>query len=239
MNRSTSLGVLTAFSIGATFAAGCGSDRPEWEPSDPEEQVALVSAGISNATGSVEASSVKEISASYTADSSSLDVILSALAKTNFAGEKCVTKSSDEGTVDLSCASEGAGKGSIHFSSSDEITAESTEIFIELDTEDACVGNHCFTGTFALSAKGSLGGLKTTLAASVDAGDVHTFMGLEAELSSEQATAKLALFDSGGRSYTFTPAVDGSFIIEGANGSFTCTVDGSAGHCTGASEFDF
>jgi hypothetical protein len=47
------------------------------------------------------------------------------------------------------------------------------------------------------------------------------------------------LFDSGGRSYTFTVAADGSFIVEGANESFTCTPAGSGGSCTGATEFDF
>ena len=239
MIRSTRLSILLPVVAGLAFLSGCGSNRPDWEPSDPQEQVDLVDTGVTNATGTIEASSVKEVFASYEVSASPLGVMLSALAKTNFAGEKCVTKSSNEGTVDLACASDGAAKGTVNFSSNDDITASSTEIFIEFDTDNACVGSSCFQATFALSAKGSIGGLKTTLAASADAGDVHTFMGIESELSTEQATTKIALFDSGGRSYTFTLAVDGSFIIEGANGSFTCVPNGSGGHCTGSTEFDF
>jgi len=232
----TTLFIASALSL---LATGCGSDRPDWEPSDPEEQVALVSTGVTQATGTIEASSVTEIFSAYQASGSKLEIMLTALASTNFAGEKCVTKSADEGTVDLDCASEGQASGTVDFSSDEEITAESSEIFIEFTTEDACVGGTCFEATFAMQAQGSIGGLKTTLAASADEGDVHTFIGLEAALSSEQETTKLALFDSGGRSYTFTLAVDGTFIIEGANGSFSCTPAASGGSCTGATEFDF
>jgi hypothetical protein len=234
------LQLTTLFTASAlTFVAGCGSNRPDWEPSDPEEQVALVTTGVTQATGTIEASSVKEIFDAYQASGSQLAIMLGALASTNFAGEKCVTKSEDEGSVDLDCASDGQASGTLEFSSGDDITAESSEIFIEFTTEDACVGSTCFEATFAMQATGSIGGLKTTLAASADEGDIHTFIGLESALSSEQETTKLALFDSGGRSYTFSIAVDGTFIIEGANGSFACTPAGSGGSCTGATEFDF
>jgi hypothetical protein len=237
--RSLQLATFLTASALTLVAVGCGSNRPDWEPSDPEEQVALVKVGITKATGTIDATSVKEIFDAYQVGGSKLAIVLGALATTNFAGESCVTKSADEGSVDLDCASEGAASGTIDFSSDDEITAESSEIFIEFSTEDACVDGTCFEATFAMEAKGSIGGLSTTLAASADEGDIHTFIGVEAALSSEQETTKLALFDSGGRSYTFVAAVDGSFILEGANGSFACTPSGSGGSCTGATEFDF
>lgn len=225
-------------------AIGCGESRPEWEPSDPEEQVALVEQGVTKATGTVDATSVKEVYGAQLSVGVKQAAILEALAKVKFAGEQCVTKTADEGTVDLKCASGGSVTGSVSFAADTDITAEATEIFIELTTEDACASGVCFEGTFALQAKAGLSGVTTTVAASTtvtsgDGADTQVFLGVQTVASLEEVTAKLALFDSGGRSFTFTAAVDGTFIIEGANGTFSCTPEGTGGKCTGSTEFTF
>ncbi len=229
---------LSTGTLAAVFAIGCSSTRPAWEPSDPQEQLDLVSAGVSHATGTIEASSVREIYDSYRSDGVAIDTILSALGSTNFAGEKCVTKTANDGTVDLSCASDGKAKGTIQWSSSDPITAASSEILLTLSSDSACVGSTCFQLELVLQAKSAVSGLTTTVVASADRGTVHTFTGRQALLSAETTSSTLALFDSGGRSYAFTPAVDGSFIIQGANGPYTCTPSGTKVSCKGATQFD-
>lgn len=243
MTFANGLQLLTGLALVTLGAAACGESRPEWEPSDPEEQVALVQQGISGATGTVDASSVKEIQGAYVSVGLRQAAVLEALAKVKFAGEQCVVKSADEGTVDLSCASDGKVSGSATFSVDGEITAESTEIFIELTTEDACVDKVCFDGSFALEAKAGLSGVTTTLAASttttVDGEDTQLFLGVQTVASIEEVTTKIALFDSGGRSFTYTAAIDGTFIIEGTNGTFSCTSEGAGGKCTGSTEFTY
>lgn len=120
--RTLQLSIFFSASALTLVVTGCGSNRPDWEPSDPEERVALVTTGVTQATGTVEASSVKEIFAAYQTSGAPLAIVLGALASTNFAGEKCVTKSADEGTVDLDCASDGQATGIVEFRSDDEIT---------------------------------------------------------------------------------------------------------------------
>ncbi len=233
-----SLLVLSAGTCAAIFAIGCSSTRPSWEPSDPQEQLDLVNTGVSHATGTIEATSVREIYDAYRSDGEAITTILSALGTTNFSGSKCVTKTTNDGTVDLACASDGKAKGTVQWSSSDPITAASSQILLTMSADNACVGSLCFQLELVLQAKSALSGLTTTVVASADRGSVHTFSGRQALISSETTSYTLALFDSGGRSYAFTPAVDGSFIIQGANGPYTCTPNGPKVSCKGATQFD-
>lgn len=233
--------------VAALGGIGCGSDRPDWEPSDPDEQVAAIKESLTKPSGTVDATSVKSVLGLYGDIAKSNELLTAAMNVNGPNIQACIDGDTSGGTIDLDCASGGKVTGTLEISIDGEVSASGRNADVLMEIElDACKGSLCVSSSVVIKAQTTAESSSSTIVYSADIteGDktTHLFFGMDASASADAASAKIVVYDAKGRSYVFNAsatAEGSSFSIEGANGAFSCTSTAEAGSCTGAAEFNF
>lgn len=225
-------------------ATGCSNGAP---PSDPEDQIAYVQDAIESPSGNVDAISMKGLGSLFTKIQASAS-IFGALGQIT-AGGACITGTQQDGTLDLSCSSEGTATGKITFKATADVSSSEVSSLVTATFDNVCNADmsQCVTGTGVVSVEVSTSdGVRTSMAfdATITKDGVaqKVFFGQDASVGGGNVAVKVVLFDDLNDSYVFVANVGSGGVsasVEGGNGSFSCTVGPEGGSCEGDAKFEF
>lgn len=243
MARSFALKTSLFMSVVAISAAASGcSNAP---PADPEEQIEYVQDAISSPSGTVDATIMKKLGSLFTKiqDASSVFAIAGSVS----GGGACATGSQTEGTLDVSCASDGSITGSISFTAEAEVGSSTVSAMVTMKFDNVCnTAGVCVSGDGVVKAEVSEAGVVTSLAfdstITKDGASTKLFFGQEINVGEGAANVKMVLFDDKNDSYVFVANASSEGVntsVEGGNGSYSCTFTSEGGSCTGDASFQF
>lgn len=245
MARSFALKTSLFVSVVALSAAasGCSNGAP---PADPEDQIAYVQDAISSPSGTVDATIMKKLGGLFTKIQDASSVF--ALAGSVTGGGACATGSQTNGTLDVSCATDGSVTGSISFTAEAEVSSSSVNAMVTMTFDDVCnvATSTCVSGSGVVNAEVSEAGVITSLAfdstITKDGASTKLFFGEEASVTGGAANVKIVLFDDKNDSYVFVANAGSGGVnvsVEGGNGSYSCSVTPEGGSCSGDASFQF
>jgi hypothetical protein len=245
----TYLRALGSFALACSVSSlvACGGD-------DPESRIDSVKSALSAPSGNVDAKSAKSVFTSFTTQTNMSGAFGPFAAAPGTGGSPdpsldpdaqaaCMSGDSSNFTLDMECASGGTMSGTISLQTDASAGGEKPS-HITATYSNVCAKDVCFDGTMITEFSVRSDGFTLVADAEMDVTQggttEHAHWGLETVASSSESQIKFVIFDDSGESYVLESSSSG-FTIEGANGSFACTVGGSAdaGSCTGASSFSW
>jgi hypothetical protein len=252
--RHTATFIATSLLIGA-MSTGCNSEEdpePNNEGNTTSKASALtgdVEQAAANPSGSVGSGTLPGVMDAY--DDFELATVGGELPggldidlESALAG--CAGGDASAGEVDLSCATSGESSGTIRY----EIGIEGSTTYVYYELLGLCSDDVCIDGEGAVKVSADGGGSQQTVAGNltIDQGGAIDELryGISVSASAAGLNTHVVLWHNGD-SYVVTTSVgaDGaSYTVEGANGSWSCDLSGSAealsGSCSnGADEIDF
>jgi len=215
------------------------------EPGSPQDRLASVQSAIAKPSGTVSATSMKTLATTLTAVQAASPVFAT-IGQVGSNNSKCASGGQTSGSLDLSCATQGSVTGSIDYAVEISQSAGSNQVTVTADYKNACSQGVCVSGSVIVDVTEANNDLKEAMAVSADITEgttkTHLYFGSQEEVVNNTTTAKIVLFDNKDDSYVFEATVNqagASYSVDGANGSFQCSVSAQGGQCSGSASFSF
>ncbi len=238
--------VVVVSSVLASLAclAGCSSSG---EPTDPHDQLAAVKSALAAPSGTVDATSMRDVSKLYASMTDASAVLGSISVIGSQKAQACLQGSHSSGAYDLACATSGQLSGQLSFEVDGAVSAGQAQATYVAKFENACSGSTCVTGSVIVEATVAQSSVDTTVAFSADVTKngqkTHLYFGEQATVSNGSATAKVVVFDGHDDSYVVDASVGAagaSYSVSGANGAFQCSLSAAGGgQCSGSASFSY
>lgn len=242
MNMLRALGSFVVVGL-ALSATACGGGAS----SAAEEKVGEVDSALDSPTGTLDATTAPKVFLGFQgeADFSGMSDVFAGIGATGSIDASCISgASATGGTIDVSCSSDGTATGSITYEVTASLSTSGTGAYVTMNLSNVCKAGVCLTGDIYTGTTTGTGGSHVTTAAELTvtkAGASKALhFGAQTSTGAGASSVDLVIWDDAGKSYvihTSTSSAGSQVTIKAANGSFSCSSEGTAGSCTGSASF--
>lgn len=234
--------VIVGLGLSATACGSIGGSS-----SAAEEKVGEVDSAIATPTGTLSATTAPTVFLGFQgqADFAGMSDVFASIGATGSIDAKCISgATATGGTVDVSCSSDGTATGSITYDVTASLSTSGTGAYVTMNLANVCKAGVCMTGDIYTGTTTGTGGSHVTTAAELDitkgGASKHAHFGAQTSTGTGASSVDVVIWDDAGKTYvihTSTSSAGSEVTIKAANGSFSCSSEGTAGSCTGSASF--